>query len=101
MRSFSIRLSAYNKPLTVLYHDPEEERLVEVENKEKPDETDTVLLNQWLNFPVEVTEWVLEEASNIFECSPLLSHIARLSCGSDKLSEVTISLLGKGSISYY
>jgi hypothetical protein len=69
-----------------------------MEDEENPDETDAVLLVEGLNFPVEVTEGVLEESSNILECSPLLCHIAGLSCGSDELSEVTIGLLGKSSI---
>ena len=69
-----------------------------MEDQQQPDETDSVLLDEWLNFPVEVTEWVLEETSNVLECSPLLGHIARLSCGSNELSKVTICLLSKGSI---
>lgn len=68
-----------------------------MENEEAPNETDAVLLVEWLNLPIKITEWVLEEASNIFECSPLLCHIARLSCGIHELSEITISFLGKSS----
>jgi len=69
-----------------------------VEDEEDPDETDAVLLVEGLNLPVEVAEGVLEEPSNILECSPLLCHIAGLSCASDELGEVTIGLLGKSSI---
>jgi hypothetical protein len=99
MRSFSIEisLSLLGLNLTVLYHDPEEERLIEVEDEEKPDEADAVLLDQGLHLPVDITEGVLEEASNVLERSPLLSHIAGLSSGSHELAEVTISLLGQRS----
>lgn len=69
-----------------------------MEDEEEPEETDAVLLNEWLNLPVKIAEWVLEEPGNVLEGSPLLSHIARLPCGSDELSEITISLLGKSSI---
>ena len=100
MRSFSIEQRGVSGSilLTVLDHDPEEEGLVQVEDQEQPDETDSVLLDQGLHFPVEITEWVLEETSDVLECSPLLCHIARLSCGSNELSKVAISLLCKGSI---
>lgn len=66
-------------------------------HEEQPDEADAVLLVERLNFPIKITEWVLEETSNIFECSPLLCHITRLSCGIHELSEITVSLLGKRS----
>ena len=97
MRSFSTN-SQSSILLTVLDHNPEEEGLVQVEDQQQPDETDSVLLDQGLHFPVEITEGVLEETSDVLECSPLLCHIARLSCGSNELSKVTISLLCKGSI---
>jgi hypothetical protein len=72
-----------------------------VEDQQQPDETDAVLLDQGLHFPVNVTEWVLEEASNVLERSPLLGHIARFSCRSDELCEITVCLLGKCSIFDY
>jgi len=49
-----------------------------MEDQKKPDESDSVLLMQWLHLPIDITEWVLEESSNIFECSPLLRHITGL-----------------------
>lgn len=100
MRSFSTSNGGQqiSNALTVLDHDPEQEGLVQVEDQEQPDETNTILLVEWLNLPVKISEGVLEEASNILECSPLLGHIARLSSGSDKLCKVAISLLGKSSI---
>ena len=84
--------------LTVLYHDPEKEGLIEMEAEEQPEETDAVLLVEGLNLPVNIGEGILEESSNVLEGSPLLGHIARLSSGLNKLMEITISLLCKSSI---
>ena len=69
-----------------------------MEDQEHPDESDSVLENQRLDLPIDIGEGVLEETSDIFECSPLLCHIAGLSCGSYELSEVTVGLLGQSSI---
>jgi hypothetical protein len=71
-----------------------------MEDEEKPEETDAILLNERLHFPVQVAEWVFKEPGNVLECSPLLSHITWLSGCSNKLSEITISLLCKRSISH-
>ena len=98
MRSFSKSRSLNRTTLTVFDHDPEQERLVQVEDQQQPDETDAVLLDKRLNFPVKITEWVLEETRNVLECSPFLSHIARLSGSSNEFGKITISLLCKGSI---
>ena len=86
--------------LLVLDHDPEEEGLIEVEDEEQPDEPDAVLLVQRLHLPIEVAEGVLKESCDVLEGSPLLCHITRLSCGNNKLSEITISLLSECSIKY-
>ncbi len=69
-----------------------------MEDEQHPEETDAVLLVKRLHFPVKVTEWILEESSEVLEGSPFLCHIARLSCSKNKLLEITISLLGKSSI---
>jgi hypothetical protein len=69
-----------------------------VENEQNPEETDAVLLMEGLHFPVEIAKGIFEESSNILECSPLLCHITGLSCGHNKLSEITISLLSECSI---
>ena len=66
-----------------------------MEYEQDPEETDAVLLMERLYFPVEVAEGVFEESSNILEGSPLLCHVTGLSCGHNKLSEVTISLLSE------
>ena len=84
--------------ITVLDHDPEEERLIEVEDKEEPEETDSVLLVEGLNLPEDVSEWVLEQSGDVLECSPLLSHVTGLSSGNNKLIEVAISFLSEGSM---
>jgi hypothetical protein len=69
-----------------------------VEDQQDPEETDAVLLMERLYFPVEVAEGVFEESSNILEGSPLLCHVTRLSCGHNKLSEITVGLLSECSI---
>jgi hypothetical protein len=97
MRSFSTTGHGRGA-LTVFDHDPQQERLVQVEDQQQPDETDAVLLHQGLHFPVNITEWIFEEASNVLERSPLLGHITRLSCSSDELSEITVCLFCKCSI---
>ena len=51
--------------LTVLDHDPEKERLVQVEDQQHPEETDAVLLMKWLNLPINIAEGILEESSNV------------------------------------
>ena len=84
--------------LTVLDHDPEEEGLVQVEDQQDPEETDAVLLMERLDLPVEVSKRIFEESSDVLKGSPLLCHVTRLSCGHNKLSEITIGLLSECSI---
>jgi hypothetical protein len=69
-----------------------------VENEQNPEEADAVLLMEGLYLPVEIAKRIFEESSNILECSPLLCHVTGLSCGNNKLSEITISLLSECSI---
>ena len=69
-----------------------------MEDKEEPEETDSVLSVEGVHFPVNIPEGVLEEPSDVLECSPLLGHITGLSCGNHKLVEITISFLCEGSI---
>lgn len=99
MRSFSIGEGVLYKCglLTVLDHDPEEERLIEVEAEEEPEEADSVLGVEGVHLPVDVGEGVLEESSDVLEGSPLLGHITGLSCGHNELVEVTIGLLSESS----
>lgn len=84
--------------LTVLDHDPEEEGLVQMEDEEQPDEADAILLHEGLDFPVNITEGILEESSNVLECTPFLCHITGLSSCINKLVEVTVSFFSKSSI---
>lgn len=69
-----------------------------MEDEEEPEETDSVLRVEGVHLPVNIAEGVLEESSDVLECSPLLCHITGLSSGDDKLVEITISLLCEGSI---
>ena len=79
--------------LLVLDHRVEQETAPQVEDDHAPEETNTVLFVEWLHFPVDVAEGVLEEASNIFEGPPSLRIVARLFGVVDELEEVTICLL--------
>ena len=69
-----------------------------MEAKEEPEETDSVLGVEGVDLPVDIGEGVLKESSNVLEGSPLLCHVTGLSCGDNKLSEITISLLSESSI---
>ena len=75
----------------VLYHNVQKERLIQVEYKAHPHESNAVLFVEWAKFPVCVTNWIFEEASNVLESSPFLSVVTWLFCVQDELSEVTIS----------
>ena len=75
----------------------ENKGLVQVPDQEHVDDSDSVLVGESSYLPVSVTVWVLEESSNIFECSPLLCHVSWFSSFAYELSEITISLLGKCS----
>lgn len=84
--------------LTLFDHDIKEERLVKMPDEETPDKSDSVRFMKRIQFPISVSERILEETSNVLECSPLLSHVSRLSSSHHELVEVTICLLGKGSV---
>ena len=72
--------------------------MIKVEDEKKPEETDSVLRMEGMNLPVNIGEGILEESSDVLECSPLLSHITGLSSRNNKLVEITISLLSECSI---
>ncbi len=86
--------------LLVLYHDVEEEGLVQVEDQAAPHESDAVLFVEGAKLPVGIANWVFEEASDVLESSPLLGVVAGLLGVQDELGEVTIGLLGKRSKNY-
>ena len=68
-----------------------------MEDQEEPEETNSVLSVEGVHLPVDIAEGVLEEPSDVLECSPFLGHITGLPCGADKLVEITIGLLREGS----
>jgi hypothetical protein len=69
-----------------------------MEDEKNIDEPESVLCMEGLELPENVCEGILEESGNIFECSPFLSHVSRLSCGLNEFTKVTIGFLSKGSI---
>ena len=83
--------------LLLLGEEVEHERLVQMEDEEHIDDSDSVLSRQGRDSPVSITEGVLEEARDVFESTPSLGLISRLSGTVDKLAEVTISVLAKSS----
>ena len=54
------------------------EGLVQMPDQENVDNSNSVLVSESSNFPEGVTEWILEESSNIFKGSPFLCHISWL-----------------------
>ena len=83
--------------LLVLNQSVEYERLVKVEAEGNPDEADSVLLVERVHLPVDVAEGVFEEARDVLERSVFLCLINRFLGVTNKLHEVTVSFLGKGS----
>ena len=79
--------------LLILDHHVEEEAAPKVEDHEAPHEADAVLLVEWLNFPVHVAHWVLDEASNVLEGSPSLGIVSWLLGVVHELAEIAISVL--------
>ena len=69
-----------------------------MEDEEYIDEPKSVLCMEGLELPENVCEGILEESGNIFECSPFLGHVSRLSCGLNEFTKVSIGFLGKGPI---
>ena len=84
--------------LLVLDKHPQEEGLVKVEDKENPSESNTVLGVERNHLPVSVSSGVFKESGDVLEGSPSLSIVSRLLGGVNKLAEVTIGLLGQGSV---
>ena len=83
--------------LLILDHHPDDEGLVKVEDQKAVHESNTVLGMEWVNLPVGISDWVLEEASDVFERSPSLGIVTRLFSVVDKFSKVAVSILGQGS----
>jgi hypothetical protein len=73
------------------------EGLVQMPDQENVDNSNSVLVCKGGNFPEGVTEWVLEESSEVLESSPFLGHVSWLLGLGDELSVITIGLLGQSS----
>lgn len=69
-------------------------------DEQQPGESDSVLSDQRVYFPVNVAKGVFEETSDVLESSPFLGHITRFSSVLNELAEITFSCLGKSSIYY-
>ena len=69
-----------------------------MEDKENPGESNTVLGVKRNHLPVSISSGVFKESGDVLEGSPSLSIVSRLLGGVDKLAEVTIGLLGQGSV---
>lgn len=73
------------------------EGLIQMPDQQDVDNSDSVLVCKCSNLPESVTEWILEESSDVLESSPFLSHISWLLSLEYELSEITIGLLGQSS----
>ena len=62
-----------------------------MEDQKAVHETNTVLGMEWVNLPVGVSDWVLEEASNVFEGSPLLGIVSWLFHCVYEFAEIAVS----------
>ena len=71
-----------------------------MKDQENPCESNSVLVSESSNFPEGKAKWIFEESSDVLECSPLLGHISWFTSSVDKLSEITVGLLGKGSTNH-
>jgi hypothetical protein len=69
-----------------------------MEDQENPDKSDSVGFMKRVYFPIDIGEWILEESSYVFEGTPFLGHVSRLSSGHHELCEVTFGLFGQSSI---
>lgn len=83
--------------LLVLYHYIEKEAAPKMEDSEAPEEANAVLFVEWLDFPVYITHWILEEAGNIFKRSPPLGVVTGFLCLSYEFAEVAISVFSQSS----
>ena len=84
--------------LLVLDHNVEQEAAPAVEDDHAPEESNTILSVERLDLPVSIAEGVLEEASNVFECSPSLGLVSGLFGVVYELAEVSISVLSQRSV---
>ena len=81
-------------------HHCESKALVKMVEHEHPYETDSVLSMEWLSFPIQISNWIFIESSNILKRTPFLCLITGLLKVLNELTEVTVCFFGKGSIKY-
>ena len=67
-------------------------------HQENPDDTDTVLSVEDVDFPVSVTKGVLKEARDVLERTPFLGLVLGLARVLDKLADVAVVLAGQSSV---
>ena len=84
--------------LLVSNKDKGDKRGIEMEPKEGPNKSDSVLGVERLEFPVSVGHRVLEEPSDIFEGSPFLGHVPGLVHRGDHLVEVAFCFFRQSSV---
>lgn len=56
------------------------ETAVELSDEKRPDWPDPVVSVKGLNFPVQITKWILHESSNVLVDSPFLSVVSGFLC---------------------
>ena len=76
---------------TGLAMEESEETRVELSHEKHPDQANSVLVYEALQFPVAVSEGVLHESCDVLEGSPLLSVISGLLGLFDPFSDVAVS----------
>ena len=62
-----------------------------------PKESDPVLLVEWIDLPIQVTEWIFGETSHVFEGSPSLSVVKRLLRIVNELAKIAVSVFSQCS----
>ena len=73
------------------------ERLVQVHDQQRPDESDSVLVVKLSNLPEGVAEWVFEKSCDVLKHSPLLGIVSWLLGSVHELGEISVSFSGQGS----
>ena len=71
------------------------ERLIQMENEQHVEKSDSVLILKGGNFPEGIAEWILEEPGNVFEGSPSLSVISWFGSLVHEFAEITVSFFSE------
>ena len=82
----------------VLYHDPEKETVPKMPGDHAPKESNAVLLVEWINLPVKVSERVFSETSQIFEGPPPLGIVEWFLGVVNKLAKISVCIFGESSV---